>query len=159
MNVFPEARTIEIPCKPNAGTKSPVDERFISRTRSALSSWLPTSRPTTFCPCIIVESKTRTYHGRDGTEAAHGGAMRGRAAQDADGTFSPRRKKFLFPSRRWKNNILGASLEARTIEILRKPMEEQNPRLATGSSAVYHQDRERSSFLAADQCTDAYVSL
>ena len=29
LNVSPEARTSEIPCKPNAGTKSAVDERFI----------------------------------------------------------------------------------------------------------------------------------
>ena len=28
-NVSPEARTSEILCKPNAGTKSPVDNRFI----------------------------------------------------------------------------------------------------------------------------------
>ena len=37
-----------------------------------------------------------------------------------------------------------------------KRMEEQNPRLTTGSSAVCQQDRERSSFLAAGHCTDAY---
>ena len=40
------------------------------------------------------------------------------------------------------------------------PTEEQNPRLTSGSSEVYQRDRERSSFLAAaDQCTDAYLSL
>ena len=38
-------------------------------------------------------------------------------------------------------------------------MEEQNYRLTTGLSAVYHWDRERSSLLAVDQCTDAYVAL
>ena len=30
---------------------------------------------------------------------------------------------------------------------------------ATGLSAVYHRDRERSSLLAVDQCTVAYLSL
>ena len=50
-------------------------------------------------------------------------------------------------------------LEKRTKEISLKPMEEPNPRLTRRSSAVYHWGHERSSFLAADQCTDAYLSL
>ena len=32
-------------------------------------------------------------------------------------------------------------------------------RLVTGSSAIYPRDNGRSSFLAADQCADAYLSL
>ena len=35
-------------------------------------------------------------------------------------------------------------------------MREQNQRLTTGLSAVYQRDEKRSSFLAADQWTDAY---
>ena len=38
-------------------------------------------------------------------------------------------------------------------------MEEQNPRLKTGLSAVYPREDGRSSFLAADPWTDAYFSL
>ena len=42
-------------------------------------------------------------------------------------------------------------------------MEEQNPRLTTSSffcsSAAYHQDFERYSFLAGDQCAEAYLSM
>ena len=38
-------------------------------------------------------------------------------------------------------------------------MEEQNLRLTTGSPAVYHRDRQRSFFLAADQWNDAFLSL
>ena len=38
-------------------------------------------------------------------------------------------------------------------------MGEQSPRLTTGSSPVYYQDDGRSSFLAADQGTDAYLSF
>ena len=34
-----------------------------------------------------------------------------------------------------------------------------DPRLTRGSSPVYHRDRERSSFLAAGYCADAYLSL
>ena len=34
-----------------------------------------------------------------------------------------------------------------------------HPRLTTGLSAVYHRDEKRSSFLDADECTDAYLSL
>ena len=56
LNVSPKARTIEIRCKPNAGTKPAVEPRpisgssavyprFISGTRSALSSWLLNSGP------------------------------------------------------------------------------------------------------------------
>ena len=55
LNVSPEARTSEILCKPNAGTKSAVDPavypRFINGTRSALCSLLLTSGPTPFCLC------------------------------------------------------------------------------------------------------------
>ena len=56
-----------------------------------------------------------------------------------------------------EDDILGLSLEAQTKETLCKPMEEQSSRLTTGSSAVYHRDEKRSSFLAADQCTDTYL--
>ena len=50
------------------------------------------------------------------------------------------------------------------MKILCKPMEEQNPQLTRGLSAAdnrftYPRDETRSSFLAADQCTDAYLSL
>ena len=38
-------------------------------------------------------------------------------------------------------------------------MAEQNLRLTTGSSPVYKRDEKRSFFLAADQWTDAYLSL
>ena len=40
-----------------------------------------------------------------------------------------------------------------------KSTEEQNVRLTTGLSAVYPRDDGLSSFLAADQWTDAYLSL
>ena len=61
-----------------------------------------------------------------------GGAGRGRAAQDADGTVRPGEKQPLLPSRRWKNYLLGVPLDARTKETLCKPMEEQSPRLNRG---------------------------
>ena len=51
LNVSPEARTSEILCKPNAGTKSAVDNRFVTRTRSAVRCWLLTSGPTPCCLC------------------------------------------------------------------------------------------------------------
>ena len=38
-------------------------------------------------------------------------------------------------------------------------MEEQNPRLTRGLSAVYHRDEKHSLFLAADQWNDAFLSL
>ena len=58
LNVSPEAQTSEILCKPmeeqnprlTTGT-SAVYLRFITGTRSALCSWLPTSGTTLFCLC------------------------------------------------------------------------------------------------------------
>ena len=58
LNVSPEAQTSDILCKPmeeqsprlNRGS-SPVRHRFITGTRSALSSWLPISVPTPICLC------------------------------------------------------------------------------------------------------------
>ena len=57
-NVSPEAQTNEILCKPTekqnqrlTTSSSPVYPRFISGTRSALSSWLLTSGTTPFCLC------------------------------------------------------------------------------------------------------------
>ena len=57
-NVSPKARTSEILCKPmeeqnqwfTSGLPA-VYQRFISRTKSALCSWLPTSGKTLFCLC------------------------------------------------------------------------------------------------------------
>ena len=51
MNVPPEARTGEIPSKPNSGAQRAVDKRFNNGTSSALCSWLPTSGPPPFCLC------------------------------------------------------------------------------------------------------------
>ena len=46
LNVSPEARTSEILCKPNAGTKSPVDKRFVSGlTAGREALFVPGCRP------------------------------------------------------------------------------------------------------------------
>ena len=50
----------------------------------------------------------------------------------------PRGQSFLIPSKASKTRRSNVSPEARTSEILCKPMEEQSPRLTTGSSPVYH---------------------
>ena len=49
--------------------------------------------------------------------------------------------------------------QARTKEILCKPLREQSVLLTIGVSAVYHWDRGPSSLLAFEQCTDAYLSM
>ena len=58
---------------------------------------------------------------------------------------------------------LNLSPEARTSEILCKPnARTKSPvdeRCIRGLSAVYHRDEKRSLFLAADQWTDAFLSL
>ena len=107
-NVFPEARTSEILCKPTEEQNQrltrglpAVDNRFISGTRTA------------FCPgCRPVER--RLFVSLNSSHARH---VRG------------------------------------------KPMEELKPRFIAVSSAVYHRNETRSSCLAADQCTDAYLLL
>ena len=119
MNVFPEARTSEIICKPNGRTKPAVDPRlttgsspayprFISGTRSALSSWLLTSGPTPFCLCKLFSckacpGKTRTYHGRFGTGrrtvGRRGGGGTGRVGRRRVG--SPRKQPTFLSSKRF----------------------------------------------------------
>ena len=86
-----------------------------------------------------------------------GGAQRGRAEQNADGSGGPEASRLSSPPG-YRGQLSGTSLQARTSEILRKPMKEQNPRLTRGWPAVFQRDVKRSSFLAADQCTDAYLS-
>ena len=58
LNVPPEARTSEIPCKPMEEQNQRLTRgwpmvypRFITGARSALRSWLLTSEPTPFCSC------------------------------------------------------------------------------------------------------------
>ena len=58
----------------------------------------------------------------------------------------------------WQRRF-NVSQKAQTGEILGKPTEEQNQRLTTGLSAVYHRDEKRALFLAADQWNDAFLSL
>ena len=48
---FSRSRNKRNPMETDGGTKPAVDNRFITRTRSALSSWLLTSGPTLFCLC------------------------------------------------------------------------------------------------------------
>ena len=96
---------------------------------------------------FLVQNPDIPQAGRIG---AHGRvAGRGRAGLYANRTVA----------KASKTRRLNVAPEARTSEILFKPMGEQNPRLTTGSSPVYHRDEKRSFFLAADQCTDAYLSL
>ena len=74
---------------------------------------------------------------RAGRVEAHGRmARRGRAGLDAN-NYSPGRQASLAPFKESKTRRLNVFPEARTSEILCKWIEEQNPRLTRGSSAVY----------------------
>ena len=64
-----------------------------------------------------------------------GGAGSGRTVCQQN--CSPREQSFLIPSKASNTHRLNVSPEARTSETLFKPMEEQNPRLTTGSTPVY----------------------
>ena len=106
----------------------------------------------------LVESKTRTYHGRVGS--GRPAERPGRVGQDWVPTeLFAQETKVLVPTKASKKRRFNVSPEARTNEILCKPKEKQNQRLTRGWPAVYHRDRERSFSLAADQRTDAFLSL
>ena len=89
----------------------------------------------------LVESKTRTYHGRVGAgrgRAAHGGAA-GRGGAGQDGTPTGRFDQEITVPLAFQgieDNCLKVSSEARTIEILCKPMEEQKQWCIRGLSAI-----------------------
>ena len=70
--------------------------------------------------------------------------------RDADEQFDPQTSK---------KRLLNVYPEARTSEILLKPMGRYNERLTTGLFAVSWRDEERSLVPAADQRTDAILSL
>ena len=70
--------------------------------------------------------------------------------------YSPRKQKSIVLSKASKGRRFNVSREARTGEILCKPTEEQNQRLTTGLSAVYHRDEKRALFLAAGQWNGAF---
>ena len=76
----------------------------------------------------LVESKTRTYHGRVGsgqrTAGQRGGAEPGRTGHRRIGSI--RGQLSLFPSKASSTTVLHVSSEARTSEIRCKPMEDKN---------------------------------
>ena len=86
----------------------------------------------------LVETKTQTYHGRFGagrrTAGQRGGAGTGRTGRRR--VVSTRIQPSLLRSKQSKKTFLGVSLEARTYEILCKPMGEQNQRLNCGTMAA-----------------------
>ena len=108
---------------------------------------------------------------RAGRVGAHGGS--GRGARRGGGAesgrtgcqqnISPRRRPSLVPSKASNSRRLNGFPEARTSEIKCKPnagtKSPIDPRLTRGLSPVYHRDEKRSLFLAADQWTDAFLSL
>ena len=101
-------------------------------------------------PCRIQDPNIPRA-GRVG--AAHGGAGPGRTGRRRIGS-SWKQPSLVLP-RASSTYVLNASPGARTSEILCKPVEEPNPLLTSGLSAVYPRDDGRSSFLAADQWTGA----
>ena len=84
-----------------------------------------------------VESNTQTYHGRVGagqrTAGRRGGAGTGKTERRPPLPFQTTyNRPFFFQT--IEKTLLGESLEARTIKILCKPMDEHFPRLTSGSS-------------------------
>ena len=95
----------------------------------------------------FVEPKTRIYHWRVGTRGARrdGGAGRGRAGRDADGSVRPGNSRpSCLPShpghRKQFVTRLDDPPEARTNKFLFKPMGEQSVRLTSGLRPVYPRD-------------------
>ena len=97
---------------------------------------------------------------RAGRVGAPGGTTgRGRAGRDADRTVRPGDKRPSHPLRHRINDAEMTLLKHGQAKSYVNRTREQNPRLTTGLSAVYHRDEKRSSFLAADQRTDAFLYL
>ena len=80
-------------------------------------------------PNIPREGRYGAAHG--GTKGPGGNGQH----KTPTGQFA-QEKQLLLLSRRWENDLLSVSLEAQTKETLCKPMEEQNPPLTRGRSAV-----------------------
>ena len=148
LNDSPEARTNEILCKPNAGTKSPVDERFIRGypRDEKLSLFLATDQKTVafFSLSTIfkqrmsgnnetcrIQNPNTPRASRVGRRTAWrlGGACP--AGWDAD-VFVRTGKNRLVPSWASKTTVPSISSKARTREILCKSLREQSPRLTSG---------------------------
>ena len=73
--------------------------------------------------------------------SGRGARRSGRAGSGKIGcqqNYSPRKQKSTVPSKASKKRRFNVSPEARTSEILCKPTEEQNDRLTSGLSPVYH---------------------
>ena len=108
-----------------------------------------------FFPKLLVESEARTYHGRVGPGRKAG--RRGGATQDGTPTEQYAQET--------SDPCTFQGIDETMLECFsrstnkRNQMREQNLQLTTGFSAVYQQDCECSSFLAADQWTDALLSL
>ena len=114
------------------------------------------------CPGIVpVEFKTRTHNRRVGSarRRADGGARRRWAEQRDDILDALEANRPSGPPAHCKQLFRTSLRKHEQKKILCKPWREQNVRLTRGLSPVYHQDRERSSLLAVDQSTDAYLSL
>ena len=94
-----------------------------------------------------------------GSACRDGGADRAEQDRRPTGRFAEEKTKFL-AAQSIENEcyelLFGSNKQT---QILYKSMEEQSPRLTRGLFAVYLRDEGHSSFLAADQCTDAYLSL
>ena len=118
--------------------------------------------------CNIVESVSRAVNvsnpkpghttGGSGRTARRSG-WAGSGKIGCQQNYSPRKQKTTGPSKASKKRRFNISPEARTSEFRCKPTEEQNQRLTTGSSAVYHRDEKRSLFLAAERWNDTFLSL
>ena len=122
LNNYSEARTSDFLCKPNAGTKSPVDDRFTSGLR----------------PVYHQDEKRSLFLAADQCTDAYLSLYKPFSCKACPGTTLRKHEQ--------ANSYVNR-------------MQEQNHRLTTGLRPVYHRDEKRPLFLAADQCTDAYLSL
>ena len=145
---------------------SPWRQPFIlrssaSRTSETIVMNVSSTARTNEFVCEPVESQTRTYHGRVWA-GRRGGAGQSEARRGPAGRVGTPACLFAQESTvpvALEDNCSERFFGSTNNEFLCKPMGEESPRLRCGSSAVYPRDDGRSSFLAADQWTDAYLSL
>ena len=108
-----------------------------------------------------AESKTWTHYGSVGSGRHAAGRQVGAGlGRTARCRVDPAKSQTsFFVLEQIERQVPDVFSEARTNNIELKPMEERNECLTNGLSAVYPQDRNNYLFLAADKCTDAYLSL
>ena len=121
-------------CKPMAPTEQTARKKSIPRSLECIENTFPECRPRkTNNQMLFNLSSPKPGHTTSGSgRGARRGGGAGSGRTGCQQICSPKGQASLVPSKASWTCRLNVSPEARTSEILFKPMEEQSPRLARG---------------------------